>query len=162
MVDIALRQSPHGSITYDIMITQVKWHQVASAHAQTGLSKCRLQYAYVWACIRPARHIMKCIQKVSGMFGKYLPGKCGNTKQVTWVSKHDENVTIQTNCLQTVFAIHLISLPSLQNNKWIQQLKQFIYMQQISNSKGGKRGYGEHENVYMFRAKILLVFAVMS
>jgi hypothetical protein len=29
------------------------------------------------------------------MFGKHLSAKCGNTKRVTWVSKHDENVTIQ-------------------------------------------------------------------
>jgi hypothetical protein len=51
--------------------------------------------------IRPARRIVKCLQKVSGMFRKHLPGKCGNTKRVTWVSKHDENVTIQTNRSRT-------------------------------------------------------------
>jgi hypothetical protein len=36
-------------------------------------------------------------------------------------------------------------------------------MQQISNSKGGKRGYDEHENVYIcIEQKILLLFAVTS
>jgi hypothetical protein len=44
-------------------------------------------------------------------------------------------------------------------------VKQFTYMQQISNSRGGKKGgYGEHENVYiyMFGAKVLLLYAVTS